>query len=98
MQVTQQQVFETLGEVTESLPNNMYRVKIKGDRMLLCKIIYRMTKRRIKVVPGDTVTVKIIPPDLVRGRIVYRGTRQPRDQQQSKPRFGGGAPQRRRRR
>lgn len=96
MQVTQQQVFETLGEVTESLPNNMYRVKIKGDRMLLCKIIYQMTKRRIKVVPGDTVTVEISPPDLIRGRIVYRGVRKQYDAQ-SPPPASSGAPRRRRR-
>ena len=51
----------------------MYRVNIKGGRTLLCKIIYRMTKKRIKVVPGDTVTVEVTPADLTRGRIVFRG-------------------------
>ncbi len=68
--------FETIGEVTESLPNNQYRVRLRNGRMLLCSIIYRMTRRRIKVVPGDSVTVEVIPSDLARGRIVYRGPRQ----------------------
>lgn len=74
-----QQVFNVLGEVVASLPNNMYRVRIKGDRLLLCKIIYRMTRRRIKVVPGDTVTVEVTPTDLTRGRIIYRGERPKED-------------------
>ena len=67
--------YETVGEVTESLPNNRYRVKLENGHLLLCTIIYRMTKRRIKVVPGDTVTVEIPANDLTRGRIVYRGHR-----------------------
>lgn len=79
------QVFEVMGEVTESLPNNMYRVRIKGDRLLLCKIIYRMTRRRIKVVPGDTVTLEVTANDLTRGRIVYRGLRNREDTAETKP-------------
>ena len=67
--------FEILGEVAESLPNNLYRVKLKNERMLLCSIVYKMTKRRIKVVPGDTVTVEVTANDLTRGRIVYRGVK-----------------------
>ena len=67
--------FEVTGEVTESLPNNMYRVRIRADRTLLCTVIYKMTRRRIKVVPGDSVIVEVSPQDLTRGRIVYRGMR-----------------------
>ena len=67
--------YETSGEVTESLPNNLYRVKLKNDHVLLCSIVYKMTKRRIKVVPGDTVIVEVTSTDLSRGRIVYRGVR-----------------------
>ncbi len=69
--------YETVGDVVESLPNNLYRVRLKNDHMLLCSIVYKMTKRRIKVVPGDTVTVEVTPTDLSRGRIVYRGLRKP---------------------
>lgn len=68
--------YETMGEVTESLPNNLYRVKLENGHMLLCSIVYKMTKRRIKVVPGDSVTVEVTSTDLNRGRIVYRGLRQ----------------------
>lgn len=67
--------FETMGEVTESLPNNLYRVKLKNDHFILCSIVYKMTKRRIKVVPGDQVTVEVTATDLTRGRIVFRGQR-----------------------
>lgn len=75
--------FETVGVVTESLPNNLYRVKLENGHLLLCSIIYRMTKKRIKVVPGDTVTVEVTATDINRGRIVYRGLKdRPPPQQQ----------------
>ena len=73
--------FETIGEVTESLPNNLYRVKLPNGHLLLCSIVYKMTKRRIKVVPGDTVTVEVTSTDLNRGRIVFRGIKNAKEEE-----------------
>lgn len=68
--------FVTYGEVVASLPNNLYRVKLPDGHLVLCSIVYQMTRKRIKVVPGDTVTLEITATDLNRGRIVYRGKRE----------------------
>ena len=68
--------FTTYGEVVASLPNNLYRVKLPEGHLVLCSIVYQMTRKRIKVVPGDMVTLEITATDLNRGRIVYRGKRE----------------------
>ena len=61
------------GEVTENLPNTLFRVKIKdSEKMLLCYLSGKMRKNYIKILPGDNVRVEITPYDLNRGRIVYR--------------------------
>ena len=45
------------------------------SRTLLCKLSGRLAKNRIRVLPGDQVTVEVSPYDLTRGRITYRGIR-----------------------
>ena len=61
------------GEVTENLPNTLFRVKVKdSEKMLLCYLSGKMRKNYIKILPGDKVRIEITPYDLDRGRIVYR--------------------------
>lgn len=62
------------GEVTEVLPDSMYRVKLDNDQQALCVASGRMRKNFIRVVVGDRVVVEFSPYDLTRGRIVYRET------------------------
>jgi len=59
-------------EVTESLPNAMFRVKLPNGHNLLAHISGKMRMHFIRILPGDTVTVEISPYDLSKGRIVYR--------------------------
>jgi translation initiation factor IF-1 len=59
-------------EVTESLPNAMFRVKLSNGHKLLAHISGKMRMHFIRILPGDTVTVEISPYDLTKGRIVYR--------------------------
>lgn len=59
-------------EVTESLPNAMFRVKLPNGHKLLAHISGKMRMHFIRILPGDTVTVEISPYDLSKGRIVYR--------------------------
>ncbi len=59
-------------EVTESLPNAMFRVKLPNEHKILAHISGKMRMHFIKIVPGDRVTVEISPYDLSKGRIVYR--------------------------
>ena len=60
------------GEVIESLPNTMFRVKLEDGRLLLCHLSGKMRINRIRVLPGDTVKIETTPYDVEKGRIVYR--------------------------
>ena len=60
------------GEVTEALPNLMFRVELDNGHQVLGKMAGKMRRNRIRVLPGDRVRVEVSPYDLTRGRIVYR--------------------------
>ena len=60
------------GEVIESLPNSMFRVKLNSNHVVLCHISGRMRKHYIRILTGDHVTVEFSPYDVTKGRIVYR--------------------------
>jgi translation initiation factor IF-1 len=59
-------------EVTESLPNLLFRVKLDNGHDVLAHLAGRMRRNRIRVNPGDRVRVELSTYDLDRGRIVYR--------------------------
>ena len=67
-----EQKLEIDGEVTEALPNLLFRVKLDNDHELLQPLAGKMRRFRIRVLPGDKVRVEVSPYDLNRGRIVYR--------------------------
>ncbi|MEX0885868.1 MAG: translation initiation factor IF-1 [Phycisphaeraceae bacterium] len=60
------------GEVLDSLPNAMFRVKLENDHELVAHISGKMRMHYIRILPGDRVTVEISPYDLSKGRITYR--------------------------
>jgi translation initiation factor IF-1 len=60
------------GVVEEALPNAMFRVELENGHNVLAHISGKMRKFRIRVMPGDTVTVELSPYDLTRGRITFR--------------------------
>lgn len=60
------------GQVTENLPNTMFRVKLADGKMLLCTLSGKMRLNHIRVLPGDRVKVATTPYDETRGRIVFR--------------------------
>ncbi|MCP6719004.1 MAG: translation initiation factor IF-1 [Patescibacteria group bacterium] len=61
------------GIITEALPNTHFRVKLDDGNEVLCHLAGKLRIYRIKVLPGDKVTVEMSPYDDKRGRIVYRG-------------------------
>lgn len=73
-------VIEIEGEVTEALPNTMFRVKvaqgqlpnIEGDTMVLCHLSGKMRIHYVRILPGDKVRIEVTPYDLNKGRITYR--------------------------
>ncbi|MBF0252982.1 MAG: translation initiation factor IF-1 [Candidatus Omnitrophica bacterium] len=60
------------GEISEVLPNAMFRVKLPNGHIVLAHVSGKMRMYFIRIVPGDKVTVEISPYDLSRGRIIRR--------------------------
>jgi translation initiation factor IF-1 len=60
------------GEVLESFRSGMHRVGLDGGHETLAYTSGRMRRHRIRINPGDRVTVELSPYDLTRGRITYR--------------------------
>ena len=63
---------EVDGEVTETLPNATFRVKLENGHIVLAHISWKMRKNYIKILPGDKVKLELSPYDLGRGRLTYR--------------------------
>lgn len=63
---------ELEGKVTEALPNAYFRVELDNGSEILAHISGKMRKFRIRVLPGDKVTVELSPYDLSKGRITRR--------------------------
>jgi translation initiation factor IF-1 len=67
-----EEVIELPGVVIEEV-RGAFRVKLDGmEHIVLCRLAGKMRKFRIRVVPGDHVTVEVSPYDMARGRIIYR--------------------------
>ena len=60
------------GSVIEALPAGMFKVKLENDHVILAHLSGKMRLHRLKILPGDTVTMEVSPYDLTKGRIVYR--------------------------
>lgn len=61
------------GQITEVLPNAMFRVQLEGtETVVLGTISGRMRQNNIKVMLGDAVELEMSPYDLARGRITRR--------------------------
>ena len=63
---------EMEGEITESLRNRMFRLKLDNGHEMIGYTAGRMKRHRIRMGPGDRVRVEVSSYDLDRGRIVYR--------------------------
>ncbi len=70
--MSKEDVIEMQGEVTETLPNATFRVKLENGHMVLGHISGKMRMHYIRILPGDKVTVQLTPYDLTKGRIVFR--------------------------
>ena len=60
------------GEVTETLPNTFFRVRLDEGDQILAHLSGKMRLYYIKVLPGDRVRVEMSPYDKTKGRIVQR--------------------------
>ena len=70
--MSKKDVIEMEGEITEALPNAVFRVKVETGQTILAHVSGKIRKNFIRILPGDKVRVEISPYDLSRGRITYR--------------------------
>ena len=70
--LAKEDVIELEGEVTEALPNAMFKVRLENGHEVLAHISGKMRMHYIKILPGDKVTVELSVYDLNRGRITFR--------------------------
>lgn len=60
------------GEVLEALGGGMFRVELDNGHELIAYTAGKMRRYRIRMAPGDRISVQVSVYDLSRGRIVYR--------------------------
>lgn len=60
------------GVIIEKFPNATFKVKLDDGSEVLAYISGKMRIYRIKILPGDKVTMEFSPYDEKRGRIIYR--------------------------
>jgi len=60
------------GIVSESLPDGFFRVLLEDKTEVLAHLAGKLRVYRIRILPGDKVTVETTPYDPRRGRIIFR--------------------------
>lgn len=63
---------EVNGEVTELLPNANFKVVLENGHEILAHLSGKMRMYKIRILPGDKVTVEMSPYDMSKGRIIFR--------------------------
>jgi translation initiation factor IF-1 len=70
--MAKEDLIEVEGEIVETVPNAMFRVKLEGGHLVLAHVAGKMRMHFIRILPGDKVKLELSPYDLTRGRITYR--------------------------
>ena len=60
------------GVILEALPGGSFRIKLDDGSEILGYLAGKLRIYRIRVLPGDKITVEMSPYDDKKGRIVYR--------------------------
>jgi len=60
------------GQIIEALPSVHFKVRLDDGKEIIAHLAGKLRLYRIKILPGDRVTVEMSPYDEKRGRIVYR--------------------------
>ena len=60
------------GIILEALPAGKFRVELEDGKEILAYLAGKLGIYRIKILPGDSVTVEMTSYDDGKGRIVYR--------------------------
>lgn len=63
---------EMMGSVEEALPGTLFKVKCDNGHTAVCTLSGKLRMNRIRLLPGDRVTIEVSPYDLTRGRVAWR--------------------------
>ncbi len=66
-------IIEFEGEVIDTLPNTLFKVRLENGHEIIAHISGKMRKHYIRILTGDKVKVEMTPYDLSKGRITDRG-------------------------
>ena len=70
--MAKEEPIQMAGDVLEALPNAMFRVELENGHEIICHVSGKIRMNYIRILPGDNVTVEMLPYDLTKGRITYR--------------------------
>ena len=70
--IKEKTVIKKTGVVLESLPSLSFRVRLEDGLEIMAHLAGKLRIHRIKILPGDKVSVEMSPYDDRRGRVVYR--------------------------
>jgi translation initiation factor IF-1 len=70
--MTKEALLEMEGVVTHELPDTRFRVTLSNGHSIMAHMSGKMKKHRIRILPGDRVTIEMTPYDLTKGRINFR--------------------------
>jgi translation initiation factor IF-1 len=60
------------GQVIDLLPNASFKVVLENGHEILAHLSGKMRMYKIRILPGDKVTIEMSPYDMTKGRITYR--------------------------
>lgn len=60
------------GRVIEALPSTLFKIRLDDGKEIIAHLAGKLRMYKIRILPGDRVTVEMSPYDLTRGRIIYR--------------------------
>ena len=70
--MSKQDVIEIEGTVKEALPNAQFVVELPNGHTINAHISGKLRMNFIRILPGDKVTIEMLPYDLTKGRITWR--------------------------
>ena len=65
--MSKEDVIEVSGKIIEALPNATFQVELENGHKILAHV-----SGKLRILPGDKVTVEMSPYDLTKGRITWR--------------------------
>lgn len=60
------------GVVEEALPGTLFRVRCTTGNYVICTLSGKLRINRIRLLPGDNVTIEVSPYDVSKGRVTWR--------------------------